>query len=163
MNLTSHFSLEEMTASDYGTRNSLVNIPSEEAIENLRALCTQVLEPLRRILQERPIRVTSGYRSPQINAGIGGSKSSQHMKGMAADIKVPGLLPQDVFVKLITSNLIYDQVILEFDTWVHVSYNRFGGNRMERLIAHKVDGETIYEGIWNPENLTEKLPPATST
>jgi len=162
MKLSSHFTLEEMTVSDYGARHGIANTPSDEEVENLRALCVQVLEPLRWACGQ-PIHVNSGYRCPEINSAIGGSKTSQHMKGMAADIRVPGMTPQDVFLKLTGSQIIYDQAILEFDSWVHVSFNKFGGNRMQKLVARRVDGKTQYEEIWKTPTSLPRSIPATST
>ena len=80
MKLTDHFTLEEMTVSEYAARNGLKNTPSETAVQNLKILCKNVLEPLRLNLQ-KPIISTSGYRSKKVNEAIGGSTTSQHMKG----------------------------------------------------------------------------------
>ncbi len=120
MNLTKHFTLEEMTYSQTAARNGFDNTPDEIAISNLTRLCSQILEPIRDIVH-KPVQVTSGYRSPTVNALIGSKPTSQHTVGCAADIKVQGVA-SDVLIKaIIGAGLPYDQVIREYDSWVHVS------------------------------------------
>ena len=105
-----------------------------------------VLEPLRVIIG-KPIIVSSGYRCPRVNKAAKGSKTSQHMQGMAADIKVKGMTPEQVFQKIITSGLVFDQCIQEFNSWVHVSYNS-KKLRKEKLRATKgSQGNTVYTKI----------------
>lgn len=140
MELTPHFSLEEFIVSNTAARKGIDNTPSISVINNLRLLCMHVLEPLREKLKETygkemPIIVTSGYRSPKLNAAIGGAKNSQHIEGKAADIHVPGLTIEELF-EFIRTNLTYDQCIQEFNSWVHISW----ANRNEALRAIKVDG-----------------------
>ena len=120
MQLTKHFTLEELTFSDAAMRHGIDNTPDEETIENLKRLCALILEPVRDIVH-KPVQVTSGYRSPLVNSLVGSKVTSQHVRGCAADIKVQGVTP-DVLVKaIIGSGLPYEQVIREFDSWVHVS------------------------------------------
>ena len=119
MDLSPHFSLEEMTASMTASRRGISNEPTPEALNNLKRLCLH-LEKIRALLG-RPITITSGYRSPEVNMLIGGSKNSQHSFGCAADIKVAGMAPDDVIAAIVTSNLPYDQLIREFDSWIHYS------------------------------------------
>jgi zinc D-Ala-D-Ala carboxypeptidase len=140
MKLTEHFTLEEMTVSEYAARNGLKNNPSETAVQNLIILCTNVLEPLRLIVQ-KPVIITSGYRSKKVNAAIGGSPTSQHMKGQAADLIVPDMTVEEVF-DLIAKQIPFDQLIEEFGKWVHVSYA--GVLRHEKLLATLVNGKTKY-------------------
>ena len=143
MKLTEHFTLEEMTVSEYAARNGLKNTPSETAVQNLKILCTNVLEPLRITLQ-KPVIITSGYRSKKLNEAIGGSSISQHMKGQAADLIVPDMTVEEVF-DLIAKQLPFDQLIEEFGKWVHVSYA--GKLRHEKLLAKLVNGKTKYTSV----------------
>jgi len=143
MNLTENFTLEEMILSEYAARNGIDNTPPPEHIENLKILCQKVLQPLRDILK-RPVIVSSGYRCKALNTGIGGSKTSQHIRGQAADIIVPGVRVIELF-QIIGRTLNYDQVIEEFGAWVHVSYDtNYNNLRFERLVARSVNGKTVY-------------------
>jgi len=119
MNLSPHFSLEELTTSQIAARRGLNNSPSPEALENLKEL-SKFLEQLRKLLN-KPIKINSAYRSPEVNKVVGGSVNSQHCKGQAADIVVPGMTPNQVVEAIVKSSLPYDQVIREFDSWTHVS------------------------------------------
>jgi len=119
MNLSPHFTLEEMTQSEYAARRGWPNNPEEKEIANLKRLA-MLLEQVRSEVN-KPIVVTSGYRSPNINSAIGGSKNSQHMLGCAADIRAVGLSPDDLMLSIIGSDIKYDQLIKEFDSWVHIS------------------------------------------
>jgi zinc D-Ala-D-Ala carboxypeptidase len=141
MKLSPHFTLEEMIFSQYAVRHGIDNNPSIEQIENLRALCINLLEPLRELVS-RPITVTSGYRSPLVNRGIGGSATSQHMEGRAADIIVQGLTIQELYERIRDSQLPYDQLIQEFDSWVHVSYAP--RLRRQALYAVRENDRTVY-------------------
>jgi hypothetical protein len=139
MLISEHFTLEEMTVSEWAARNGIDNAPHGPfVIENLRLLCVHVLEPLRRILRI-PIIVTSGYRNPEVNKAIGGSETSDHMQGRAADIIVPRVSVAWVF-DTIAKNLPFDQVIDEFGQWTHVSY-RLNACRGQKLIARFVNGK----------------------
>lgn len=141
MQLSEHFTLEELTLSDFAVRHGIDNTPTNEVIDNLRQLCVHVLEPLRTLIG-KPIGITSGYRSPLVNQAIGGAKTSQHVKGQAADIHVSGITVPELFAIVKSSGIKVDQCISEFDRWVHVSY---GGGRGEYLTATKdSEGNTIY-------------------
>ena len=118
--ISKHFTLEELTFSDAASRHGINNTPDAETIENLKRLCALILEPIREIVH-KPVQVTSGYRCLEVNRLVGSKDTSQHVKGCAADIKVPGVTP-DVLVKaIIGAGLPYEQVIREFDSWCHVS------------------------------------------
>lgn len=119
MKLSPNFSLDELTRSDYASRHGLENEPDAKAIENLKRLAA-LLEQVR-TLCNTPIIVSSGYRSPAVNAGVGGSKTSQHMFGCAADIRALRMSIGDLMKRVVGSDIKYDQIILEFNSWVHIS------------------------------------------
>ena len=119
MKLTPNFTLEELTHSEVAVRLGLDNTPNSEVQANLVRLA-RFLEELRTLLG-RPIMINSAYRSIKVNEAVGSKATSQHCLGCAADIKVPGLTPDDVVKLVIKSSLQYDQVIREFDSWTHIS------------------------------------------
>jgi zinc D-Ala-D-Ala carboxypeptidase len=148
MNLSANFTLKELTKSDTATRLGLDNTPNDAALENLKTLCEKVLQPVRDHFG-KSVTVNSGYRSPESNAAVGGSKTSDHCKGMAADIEIVGIANADL-AQWIMDNLDYTQLILEFYTkgipdsgWVHVSYDPNNLKKQE-LTAVKVAGKTQY-------------------
>jgi zinc D-Ala-D-Ala carboxypeptidase len=148
MNLTANFSLHELSKSETALRMGFDNTPDDEATENLRLLCEKVLQPVRDHYG-KGVKVNSAYRSPESNAAVGGSKTSDHCKGMAADIEIPGVANADL-AQWIMDNLDYTQLILEFYTpgipdsgWVHVSYDPNNLKKQE-LTATKVAGKTQY-------------------
>ena len=148
MKLSDNFSLHEMTNSAIATKRGLSNMPTPEHLENLKTLCEKVLEPVRELMK-CPIKITSGYRSGQLNAYIGGATSRQHMFGQAVDIDLNDTNAE--LYNAIVSNLEFDQIIWEFgnDTnpdWVHVSYAQ-GKNRKKCLKAVKQNGKTVYLDI----------------
>jgi len=117
MNLTDHFTLEELTHTDH---RQFDNIPNEAELENLKRLAA-FLEEVKTVLGGRPVMVNSGFRSKQVNDAVGSKDSSQHRLGVAVDIRVPGLKPDEVVKTIIASDLEFDQVIREFDRWTHIS------------------------------------------
>ena len=119
MKLSPNFTLAELTHSETAVRLGLDNTPSKEVEANLVRLA-RMLEEVRRLLG-RPIMVNSAYRSPEVNKAIGSRPTSQHILGCAADIRVPGLTPNDIVNLVIKSTIEYDQIIKEFDSWVHIS------------------------------------------
>jgi hypothetical protein len=148
MNLTANFSLAEMVKSDTALRHDMDNTPGEVEIANLKTLCEKVLQPVRNHFQTG-VKVNSGFRHPEVNAKVGGSKTSDHCKGQAADIEIPGIANADLAV-WIMDNLEYTQLILEFYTpgvpdsgWVHVSYDP-ANLKKQNLTATKRDGKTVY-------------------
>ena len=148
MNLSANFTLKELTKSDTATRLGLDNMPDDEALENLKTLCEMVLQPVRDHFG-KSVTVNSGYRSPESNAAVGGSKTSDHCKGQACDLEIDGI-PNPELAQWIMDNLDYTQLILEFYTqgqpnsgWVHVSYDPNNLKRQE-LTAVKVAGKTQY-------------------
>ena len=119
MNLSPNFTLEELTSSETAVRHGIDNTPGPIAMQNLQRLAN-FLEEVRKVLG-KPISINSAYRGPEVNAKVGGSKNSQHMVGCAADIKIPGMTPDAVCRAIIASDLQYDQLIREFDSWTHIS------------------------------------------
>jgi zinc D-Ala-D-Ala carboxypeptidase len=120
MNLSEHFTLEEMTHSDIGSRKGYDNTPNDREVANLRRLCG-LLEKVKEVVGNKPVFINSGFRSKQVNDAVGSKDSSQHRIGCAADIRVPGMTPKQVISACILARLPYDQIILEFDAWVHIS------------------------------------------
>tara|TARA_E500000178_G_scaffold66602_1_gene63808 strand:- start:365 stop:811 length:447 start_codon:yes stop_codon:yes gene_type:complete len=125
MKLTKNFSLEEMTKSQTALRKGLDNSPSPHHVICLELLCEHVLQPIRDHF-DRPVTITSGYRSPELCAAIGSKITSQHTKGQAADFEIPGVSNMEV-AEYIRDNLDFDQLILECYTggntgWIHCSY-----------------------------------------
>jgi zinc D-Ala-D-Ala carboxypeptidase len=146
--LTANFSLHELTKSETALRMGFDNTPGDTETEALRLLCEKVLQPVRDHYG-KGVKVNSGYRSPESNAAVGGSKTSDHCKGQAADIEIPGV-PNAELAQWIMDNLDYTQLILEFYTpgipdsgWVHVSYDPNNLKKQE-LTAMKVAGKTQY-------------------
>lgn len=149
MKLSNNFSLAEMTKSDTALRLDMENTPGEEEIANMTALCENVLQRVRDHYG-KGVKVNSGFRHPNVNAAVGGSKTSDHCKGMAADIEIPGVANADL-AQWIVDNCDFRQVILEFYTpgipdsgWVHVSYNP-ADNKKQVLTAMKENGKTVYK------------------
>lgn len=145
MNLSEHFTLKEMTRSARAAREGIKNDPTPEQIENLRMLCSLVLEPLRAYF-DRPINVTSGFRCELVNQLEGGSKKSEHKEGKAGDIEIEGVTPLEVCQAIIMLGLPVGQVIYEFgpDGWCHVSVDTSEKPKREALTAIKVAGKTKY-------------------
>ena len=126
MNLSPNFSLQEMTKSQTALRMGIDNTPTDEEIKSLRYVCYKILEPVRQNFSI-PFSPNSGFRSKELNQAIGGSSTSQHCLGEAADIEVPGVDNHTLAI-WIWENLKFDQLILEYYTpedpssgWVHVS------------------------------------------
>jgi uncharacterized protein YcbK (DUF882 family) len=120
MNLTDHFTLDELTSSEAAERNGWDNTPNDAELANLQRLA-EFLEDVKEALGGKPIMVNSAFRNKQVNDAVGSKDSSQHRVGCAVDIRVPGLTPDQVVRAIIASGLPYDQVIREFDRWTHLS------------------------------------------
>lgn len=144
--LTPHFTLEEMTYSRNAVIARIDNKPQRQHIEAMTLLCVKVLEPLRELVG-KPVIVTSGYRNNAVNRLAGGSLSSQHKRGEAADIKVKGVNTQVLFEAICKSELPFDQVIQEFDEWVHISFSIRQQRRSMLYATKNKDGRTIYSRV----------------
>jgi hypothetical protein len=118
--LTEHFTLEELTHSDAAVRHGWDNIPNGDEIANLTRLA-QLLEQVKTAVGGKPVMINSGFRSKQVNDSVGSKDSSQHRLGCAADIRVPGMTPRQVVDACIAAKVPFDQIILEFDAWTHIS------------------------------------------
>ena len=152
MKLSENFSLIELTKSQTAERKSIDNTPSPTHQDNLKLLCTHILQPVRDHF-ERVVSVSSGYRSEELCIAIGSKITSQHAKGQAADFEIYGLSNKEL-ADWIHKNLDYDQLILEYwkkedpnSGWVHCSFN-LQGNRKQYLKAYKENGSTKYEQLF---------------
>jgi hypothetical protein len=140
-NLTEHFTLEELTHTDH---RQFDNTPNNAELANLQRLA-EFLERVKMILRGKPIMVNSAFRSKQVNDAVGSKDTSQHRVGCAADIRVPGMKPNEVVQTLMASGLEYDQLIREFDSWTHISIpnDPNGKPRKQALIIDR-NGTRVY-------------------
>lgn len=148
--ISKYVTYAEVTKSNQATALKLANIPNAEQLNNLRLVCTKIFDPLREHFG-KPIGISSGFRSVELNAKIGGSKSSQHCQGKALDIDgdIFGGISNKLIFEYIRKSCTFDQLIWEFGSenapdWVHVSYNE-GNNRKQVLRAVKIGGKTVYQ------------------
>lgn len=139
--LTPHFSLEEMIASDTAEKNHIVNSPNEGIQENLTRTC-EVLERIRSVVGNRAIAISSGYRCPELNRLVGGAATSAHLRGNAADFTVPGMELSDVYNAIRNSDIAYDQLIYE-NTWIHIGLD--ATMRGQNLTMYREDGRVLYK------------------
>jgi hypothetical protein len=154
MNLSPNFTLEELTHTDH---RELDNTPTEHekcivdgkeetinAVANLPRLA-DFLEEVKKVLGGKPIIVNSAFRSEAVNSAVGSKNTSDHRRGCAADLRVPGMTPDEVTKAIIASDLPYQQVIREFDRWTHVSMVTHIGDtpRKSKLIIDKL-GTRVY-------------------
>lgn len=150
MNLTQNFTLQELTASQTAAGRGIDNRPNIQETANLARLA-ETLEQVRALVG-RPVIVSSGYRSPALNKAIGGSSTSAHMRGLAADFACNGITPVDLARRIADSDIVFDQLIYE-GTWVHLGLSA-AKPRREVLTAHFKGGRTSY---------TQGLPGPTAT
>ena len=141
MNLSPHFTLEELTHTDH---REFDNTPNDSEKNNLKRLA-EFLEQVKDVLGGKPIMVNSAFRCKQVNDAVGSKDTSQHRIGCAADIRVPGMTPDEVVKAVIASKIGYDQVIREFDRWTHISVPNNPGDspRRQALIIDK-QGTRVY-------------------
>lgn len=125
MQLSPHFSLQEMTASQVAKRHGYDNTPNAGEIRHLERLCLTLLEPMREALGV-PLHINSGYRSPTVNLAVGGKTASAHLDGRAADFVPAGIGVEDAFTQLAALDLPWDQLILEYGSWIHAAIARDG-------------------------------------
>ena len=158
MQLSKHFTLEEFEKSQTATRKGITNKAGSGEIKNLGDLCYEVLEPVR-VKFDKPVTITSGYRSPELSEAIGSKATSQHCLGEAADFEIAGVSNLEVAL-WIQNHCDFDQLILEYYTgeansgWIHVSY-KDGSNRKQVLTF---DGKSYKNGLpdakWSGGKLT---------
>ena len=147
MRLSKNFVLSEITRSNTARRLGIKNEPTKKHMEGIQRIITNLIQPMRDALG--PIRVSSGYRNPELNRAIGGSSKSQHCKGEALDLqfwKDGQMCNKEIYDWVINSNLEFDQMINEFDfAWIHISLKK-ENNRKQVLEAYKDDdGDTAYK------------------
>ena len=148
--LSKYTTLKEVTQSNQASALQIPNLPNAEQIANLKLVCTEIFDKVREHFG-KPIGISSGFRSLELNKRIGGAKASQHLEGKALDIDgdiFGGVTNKQIF-EYIKNNCNFDQLIWEFGSennpdWVHVSYNK-GVNRKQILRAIKSGGRTIYQ------------------
>jgi hypothetical protein len=133
--LTDHFTLDEFVASQTAARMGISNIPSGQELANVQRTA-ETMEKVRTILGSRPVLISSGYRSPEVNRAVGGASSSAHLSGLAVDFTVPGFGDPIEICHALTPHmgeLQIDQLIHEFDSWVHLGLTTSGAPRMMAL------------------------------
>jgi uncharacterized protein YcbK (DUF882 family) len=135
MQMSKHFTLDELTHTDH---REIENTPNDKEINNLKRLA-DFLEQVKVVLNNKPVMINSAFRCKALNDAVGSKDTSQHRVGCAADIRVPGMTPDEVVKAVIAADLPYDQVIREFDRWTHISIpNELTGvPRKQRLIIDK--------------------------
>lgn len=129
MNL--NFTMSELIKSDKAKQNNIKNTPDTVALDNMLNLIVYCLQPIRELLR-KPVVITSGFRCPQLNKLVGGVANSQHMTGCAADFVATGETIEGIIFKIQTSGIEYDQLINEYNKWVHISFVK-GKNRRQVL------------------------------
>ena len=142
MNLSNHFTLAELIRSEVAVRHGINNRPTQNHINNLRKLMNEILDPCRELIG-KPISITSGYRNQQVNHIVGGAKTSQHTRGLAADFVVPGCQLWPIFTIIGRSTIPFDQLIYE-TSWLHISTAQSGVPRREILVAKRLNGKWWY-------------------
>lgn len=145
MMLSAHFSLPELTVSQIAARNGIDNTPNEAQLENLRCLA-QTLEQVRQVLG-KPVTVNSAFRSSAINSAVGGVPTSEHCDGRAADIICPAYgNPYQVARAIESANIDFNQLILEFGAWVHISVPKLGHAPKNEVLTYR-RGKPVARGL----------------
>jgi 4-hydroxy-3-methylbut-2-en-1-yl diphosphate synthase IspG/GcpE len=148
MKLSKNFTLSEIIHSNTAKRLGINNAPNKEHLKNMQVLVRDLIQPIRDALG--PIRISSGYRNPELNRAIGGSSKSQHCKGEALDLQYwrkGKMSNKEIYDWIVKSEIEFDQMINEFDySWIHISLKSNGKNRKQILEAYKdSDGNTAYK------------------
>lgn len=147
--VTQNFKLSELLYSGTAVRLGLKNIPNDEQLNHLRAAATGLFQKVRDVLNE-PIQINSGFRSFEVNKAVGGSQTSAHCNGYAIDFVCPKFGTPRTIAEHLASELPklgiqFDQIILEFDSWVHIGFkNQSGQQRGQVLTAKKIAQKTVY-------------------
>ena len=152
MKLSANFELAELIKSQVAERKGIPNNPSPDQIDNLKSLCINVLQPIRSEF-DKPVIISSGFRSAELCIAIGSKPTSQHAEGKAADLEIPGVDNMELAM-WIKNNLNFDQLILEFykdgepnSGWIHVSWNG-DNNRNQTLRAMRNDSDKVVYKPW---------------
>jgi len=152
MKLSANFELAELIKSQVAERKGIPNNPSPDQIDNLKSLCINVLQPIRSEF-DKPVIISSGFRSAELCIAIGSKPTSQHAEGKAADLEIPGVDNMELAM-WIKNNLNFDQLILEFykdgepnSGWIHVSWNG-DDNRNQTLRAIRNDNDKVVYKPW---------------
>ena len=141
-----NFSMDELTHSDTAARHGIDNTPNDNEKENLYKLAME-MEDVRELLNNKPIYVSSGYRCLALNELLGSKKTSSHIKGLAADFTCRQFgTPNEIVFALINSDIPYDQVILEFDRWVHISFCEDEETPRRQALVINKEGTMLYSG-----------------
>jgi len=139
-----HFSMDELTFSETATRHGIDNTPSDNEKENLYKLAME-MEDVRSVLNDKSIYISSGYRCLALNELLGSKKTSSHVKGLAADFTSRHFgTPDEIVLAVINSNIDYDQIILEFDKWVHISFCQDEDIPRKQALSINKDGVMLY-------------------
>ena len=147
MQLSPHFSLAQLTYSETAEKEGIDNSPPPEIVENLKRLASE-LEQVQSLLGA-PLDISSAYRCAALNEAVGGSETSQHMLGLAADLACPGFgAPLDVARAIHLSDIDFDQCILEYGRWVHLSFNDAPRGRVLTIYDEKIG---YLAGLWDPD------------
>ena len=141
--LSPHFVLDELTASQTAIQKNIKNDPAPKELQNLKKLCSEILEPFRALVG--PLHISSGFRSEELNRISGGVPNSQHRLGQASDILPIQTELKTAYLRLIDSKIPFDQAIFEFGRWIHVSWS--SKPRGEKLVAFKRDKKTVYSPL----------------
>lgn len=145
--ISQHFTLEELTASDDAAGHHWDNDPDDVSAENLALLCNELLEPVRALLGV-PIRISSGYRCAQLNEFVGGAADSAHLFGLAADTLPQGLTLDAAFASIKASAIAFDQLIIEANDegakWLHIALPNGSAARRQCLVGNRVNGSWVY-------------------
>jgi zinc D-Ala-D-Ala carboxypeptidase len=146
--ISNHITYDEATVSQTATRKGIKNIPNAQELARMKNVATKIFDKVRDHF-DVPIKVSSFFRSKELNAAVGGSKTSQHMTGEAIDMQALGKITNAQIYNYIKDNCEFDQLIIEgvsknYIAWIHVSLRLVGKNRKQILIMHNVNGRTTY-------------------
>jgi len=139
-----HFSIEELTFSETAARKGIDNTPPQEVLDNL-LITAWSMENVRELLDSNPIHISSGYRCLELNTLLGSKPTSAHIKGLAVDFTCEKFgSPYDIVDSIFRSDILYDQIILEFDKWVHLAFPENGKSARKKALIINKEGTMIY-------------------
>jgi len=139
-----NFTVEELTFSETATRKDIDNTPSDEVLDNL-LITAWSMENVRELLNNNPILISSGYRCLELNTLLGSKPTSAHTRGLACDFTCPKFGdPHDIVDAIFRSDILYDQIILEFDKWVHIAFPENGKSARKKALIINKKGTMIY-------------------